>query len=245
MQFFYVLINGVSWRLASALIKNTHQYEKTLNRRFNLWSKDKIFENIKEDITSLYKQNFNITDLIIDSTDVINGNCNKKELSKSLKLKKQATKVTIIIDANEMPLIYSLAKPTVYDSKEGYNLVFNSSLNDTNEIIYLAGDKGYQLGTVKRKNLIKNKKIKLVTPKKHYNKKKIYKTKKYVCKIKTIRHSKQMKDNLKNRIKIEHFNSLFHRSFKRLDKILDKSLNTFRSFIDLAFAIVIKRKLND
>lgn len=226
------------------LIKNTYQYEKTLNRRFNVWSKDDLFSNIREDLTCTYNTKYEIKDLKIDSTDVINGNCNKKELSRSIKLKKQAIKVSIIVDSNNIPLNYSLAKPTVNDSKEGYNLLLNSNLNNTNKKIYLAGDKGYQLGKDKKEILIRSKKIILATPKKNY-KKKIYKTKNYTGKINTVRHSEQMKNSLKDRIKIEHFNSLMHRSFRRLDKIFDKNLNTFRSFINLAFAIIIKRKLND
>lgn len=77
------------------------------------------------------------------------------------------------------------------------------------------------------------------------NPKKIYKRKnknKYYKK-KIIRQSKQMKDALKYRIQIEHFNSIIHRSFKRLDKIYDKSLITFKDFMDLALSIMLIRNL--
>lgn len=243
MQFFYVLFNGITWRLASMLIKRSYQYEKTLNRTFNLWSKDNIFLHLRDDILCKYKSLYEINNLKIDSTDIINGNCNKQYLSKSLKLKKQAIKATIIIDSNNIPLTYSLTKPTIHDSNEGYNLIMKTNLNESNKNIYLAGDKGYILGKDKVANIKKTKKIIIVTPKRNYRTK-VYKTKNYIRNIKCIRHSKQMKEILEKRIYIEHFNSLFHRSFKRLDKIYDKSLSTFSSFIDLCITIIIQKLLN-
>lgn len=238
MQFFYVLINGVSWKLASKLISNTEQYEKTLNRIYNNLIKTNVFHNLRELITIHYINNYEIKDLKIDSTDIINGNCNKKDLDRSWKLHKQATKATFIIDSKKIPLNYSLEKPTKNDSKAGYELLLNSKLSK-NKIkrIYLAGDKGYILNKNDATNLVKTKNIMIVTPKKQYKLKK--KNKYYKKKI--VRHSKQMKETLKNRIEVEHFNSILHRSYKRLDKIYDKSLNTFKGFIDLALSIIIMR----
>lgn len=90
---------------------------------------------------------------------------------------------------------------------------------------------------------MKSKNICLVTPKKIY-KEKEYKTKNYKKKIKKIRHSEKMKNILCKRIHIEHFNSMIHRLFKKLDKIYDKTLNIFKGFIDHALSIIINRKLN-
>ena len=73
MQFFYVLVNGVSRRTASVLIKNTYQYEKTLNRRFNIWSKDKIFENIKEDASEAWHLPGTLEDLWRFALEMISG----------------------------------------------------------------------------------------------------------------------------------------------------------------------------
>ena len=145
MHFFYVLLYGVPWYLASIMIKGTHKYEKTLNRTFNKWSKDDIFKNSYINNLNKYK-NSNIIDILkIDSTDVINANCNKEYLNRSLKLNKQAVKVSIITDNNDVPINYSLCKPNIHDSKEGFKLVNNTSFNKNKSKIYLVGDKGYQL----------------------------------------------------------------------------------------------------
>jgi len=119
MLFFYVLINGVTWKLASKLVSNSDKYEKTLNRYFNKLVKTNIFNNLRVLLTNQYINNNNITQLKIDSTDIMNGNCNKKYLGKSLKLKKQAIKATFIVDDNKVPLAYSFANPTISDSKVG------------------------------------------------------------------------------------------------------------------------------
>lgn len=242
MQFFYVLINGICWKLASKLVKNTAQYEKTLNRKFNLWVRDDIFKNLCIRLTNNYKENNKVYDLKIDSTDIMNANCNKCELGRSWKLHKQSIKATFIVDSNNIPIAHSLDIPTKNDSKAGYELILKLPKNK-NKKIYLAGDKGYKLNDDDVKNIMKSKNICLVTPKKIY-KNKEYKTKNYKRKVKTIRHSKQMKNILTKRIYIEHFNSIIHRSFKRLDKIYDKTLTSFNGFIDLALSIVINRKLN-
>jgi hypothetical protein len=47
-----------------------------------------------------------------------------------------------------------------------------------------------------------------------------------------------MKNVLKNRIFIEHVNNVIHRSFKRLDKIYDRKINSFKGFIELAFSVI-------
>jgi len=78
--------------------------------------------------------------------------------------------------------------------------------------------------------------FKLLTPKKKYKRKKVYKTKNYKSKIK--RHSEQMKKELNNRIKIEHFNSIYHRSYKRLSKIYDRKISNYNGFVNIAFSVM-------
>jgi hypothetical protein len=242
MHFFYVLINGVTWKIASKLSTGNFQYEKTLNRIFNKLSNESIFKNIRDELTSKYINNNVIKNLKIDSTDIINGNCNKKETDRSWKLHKQAIKATFITDSNNIPLSYSLDNPKKHDSKVGYDLILNSKLTkDNSERIYISGDKGYTLNKDDAQNILKSKNIVIVTPKKTY--KNLRKKNKYY-KRKIVRHSKQMKESLKERIYIEHFNSILHRSYKRLDKIYDKTLKTFSSFINIALSVIILRKLN-
>jgi hypothetical protein len=241
MHFFYVLVNGVTWCIASKLIKNSPKYEKTLNRIFNKIKDQNVFLNLREKLTSEYLDKKDIQNLKIDSTDIMNANCIKEELDRSWKLHKQATKASFIIDQNNVCLNYSLEKPTKYDSKAGYDLILNSKLSkNKTKRIYLAGDKGYTLCKNDIQTIVKSKNIMIVTPKKIY--KKTTKKNKYYKK-KRVRHSKQMKETLKQRIQIEHFNSVLHRSYKRLDKIFDKSLSSFCVFIDVALSIIILRNL--
>ena len=69
-----------------------------------------------------------------------------------------------------------------------------------------------------KQTLLKDNKLRLVFPKKKYNRKRKYKTKNYKCKI-WVKDSKQIIDVLKKRIKVEHTNSILHRSFKRLSVV--------------------------
>ena len=66
MHFFYVLVNGVTWKLASMLISGNFKYEKTLNRLFNKYSRDNIFESIYDEFNSKYKKNTLIENLKIN-----------------------------------------------------------------------------------------------------------------------------------------------------------------------------------
>lgn len=86
-----------------------------------------------------------------------------------------------------------------------------------------------------RDSLLKLKGIRLVTQKK---------LKKSNYKRKIVRHSKQMKDVLKNRYKIEHSNCLIRRSFKYLDNIYERKKDTLVGFIELAFFITTLMKSN-
>lgn len=46
-----------------------------------------------------------------------------------------------------------------------------------------------------------------------------------------------MSKSLKTRIKVDHFNSIIHRSYKRLDKYETKAL--FIGFIDITLTVII------
>lgn len=144
---------------------------------------------------------------------------------KSFKLKKQALRLTIIGDDNKIPLDYAINSAHLSDAILGYNkpdgLLINTNINANNNKIHIFGDKGYQFNENKLSNLLINKKIKMVTPKKKY-KKRTYKTKNYKSQRKRIRHSKKMKEGLKKRIVIEHINSILHRSYKRISRVHEK-----------------------
>lgn len=240
-QFFYVLIEGVTWKIASKLIKQTHKFKNTLNRCFNLWSRDGIFSDLHDLLLSSYKSKHLITELKIDSTDVMNLNCSKNNTYKSHKLGKQAIRVSIITDQNNVPINESIDKPYIHDSKLGIDLMISTNANNKKSI-FIGADKGYIIDEKTKEALLKTKGFKLVTPKKEYKKKKTYKTKNYKSKVKKIRHSKQMKSVLKNRIYIEHFNSIYHRSYKRLSKVYDRKIENYMAFMHIAFSIIIFSK---
>ncbi len=86
----------------------------------------------------------------------------------------------------------------------------------------------------KKDHLLKNNKLKLLVPKKKYTNKN--------TKRKQIHHSTHMKQLLKNRIIIEHTNSIIHRSFKRIHQIYEKPKISYDAFIKLAIICMIIRK---
>lgn len=195
-----------------------------------------IIEKIYNNIVDKYIKTHHIEEVIIDSTDIINANCNKQYLHRSYKLSKQAARLSIICDKNKIPLIYHLDAACHPDQILGFELAKDLKIPD-NKKHFLVGDKGYIMGSNKTKELLKNNKLKLVIPKRTYRKR--VHGKNYKSKKRRIRHSKQMKDILTKRIIIEHTNSILHRSFKRLDKIYDKSFSTFEPFIQLAIICII------
>jgi hypothetical protein len=112
----------------------------------------------------------------------------------------------------------------------GFELAKTLKLNDNKEH-YLVGDKGYYMNKLEKDYLLKNNK--LLVPKKKYNKN---------TKSTQVHHSIHMKQLLKNRIVIEHTNSIIHRSFKRIHQIYEKTKNSDDAFIKLALICMIIRK---
>ncbi len=109
---------------------------------------------------------------------MLNANCNKSHTYKSFKLNKQSVRVTIICDKNKIPLTYSTNAARNHDSTLGFELANTLTIEDKN-IHYLVGDKGYYMNDCKKSTLLKMNKLKLITPKRNYKKKKQYKTKNY------------------------------------------------------------------
>lgn len=212
-------------------MKNS-SYEKTLNRRFNQLIKNNVICNAYNEIQNNYIKNNTIDEVYIDSTDIQNINCNKNDTYKSFKLHKQAMRLSIIVDKNRIPLTYSIHPAYNNDSYLGFELAKTLKLNDNKEH-YLVGDKGYYMNKLKKDYLLKNNKLKLLVPKKKYKKN---------TKSTQVHHSAHMKQLLKNRIVIEHTNSIIHRSFKRIHQIYEKTKNSYDAFIKLALICMIIRK---
>lgn len=229
---FYVLKNGVTWKVASKMTFGNYTYRSTLNRRFNELINENIIAHTYKEIVGEYISNNNIKELIIDSMDTINGNCNKKYLYKSHKLHKQAVRTSIICTKDRIPLAYQNDPAYNHDSKLGFQLAQKLNIND-GKIHYLIGDKGYFMKKSVRQILLNENKFRLVVPKRRYKRKK----RKSKCKKERTRYSKQMEQSLKLRIRVEHSNSILHRSW--LSIIYDKSMKTFNSFIELAIICII------
>lgn len=240
---FYILKHGITWELASQLVMGDTKYKSTLNRRYNELIKYGIITDIHKQLTQEYINENKIDDVYIDSMDTINGNCNKKNTAKSFKLHKQAVRITLICDKNKIPLSYRTDPARDNDNVLGFKLASAFHINDK-KVHFLVGDKGYQMIYDKKQMLIRENKLYLITPKKKYKRKIVYKTKNYKRKIKRIRHSKRMKESLRGRIKVEHCNSILHRSFKRLQIVYDKSMMTFNAFTELAIICIILHQNN-
>ena len=235
----YVLIEGVTWNIASKITTGTYKYRSTLNRRFNKWVSVGIFKDTYDEILKNYLTENDIDEIYIDSTDIQNKNLSKNNTFKSFKLKKEALRLTVIGDNNKAPLDYSICKAQKSDSSLGYDLLMNTRLKVKRKTkVY--GDKGYYIKETKRKAIMVRNKIQLVVPKKRY-KKRI--NKKRSNKRKIIRHSQQMKNGLKRRVRIEHLNSDLHRQYKRIDKIFEKKIATFDAFIKLAMSVMLINKI--
>jgi len=242
MPFFYVLIEGVTWSIASQIVTGEYKYRSTLNRRFNHWVTNGVILDTYEELLDKYLNTHNIDELHIDSTDIQNKNMPKEHTYKSFKLSKQSMRLTVIGDNNKAVLDYSIDKAKQPDSVLGYNLLIKNNINMKNKIrVY--GDKGYHMTDKKRNEILKKSKMELIVPKKRYKRKKKYKTKNYKPKRKRIRHSQQMKDGLKRRVNVEHINSHLHRSYKRIDKIFEKKIETFDAFVKLAISMILINKL--
>ena len=236
---FYVLLEGVSWEIASKLATNTTSYRSTIHRIYQKWIDRNIFDDTYNDFIQLYKDT-TLDDNVyfIDSTDIQNKRMSKINTYKSFKLKKQAIRLTVICDANKIPISHSVKPAKKTDNILGYELLRDTFLNKR---ITMCGDKGYSMNRYKL-SIINRNQIEMLIPKKKY-KKKNYKTPNYKPKIKRIRHSKRMKDTLNKRIIVEHCNSIIHRTYKQLSRVNDTKLKNFNTMIKIAISMMIINKI--
>lgn len=239
----FVLIEGVSWTIASKLATNNYSYDKTINRRFNEWVKSGLFTESYKDLTNKYVNLNKIKELYIDSTDSINKNMPKKHTGKSYKLKKQALRTSIITDEHKIPLCYSVDEANLNDIVLGEKIL-NKLDNRIAKNKNVYADKGYYLKQSEKNKLLNEKKLRLVVPKKKKrqskkNIKKNIKTNNKNGTDKKWRLSKIMKNGLTKRVLVEHANSILHRTFCRFDQVYDKNIAVFKVFLEMAISIQI------
>lgn len=196
--------------------------------------KQGIISRSYDEIRKKYINEHAIENLTLDSTDIMNGNCERIHTSKSFKLSKQALRLNVIATPNRIPLAYQTDAAYQPDCILGFQLMRTVHINDGKTHI-ISADKGYYITDSNKYLLLRKNKLRLIVPKKKYKRKS--KTTKSMRKH--IRHSKQMANALKERITIEHTNSIIHRSFKRIDKVFDKSKYSFNGFVELAFICMI------
>lgn len=233
---FYVLIEGVTWSIATKIVTGSFKLKPTIHRRFLSWIKAGIVKESYKKIHKDYIANNPITELYIDSTDIQNKNMTKNNTYKSFKLNKQALRLTVVGDSNSIPVDYTIRSAHQNDVVLGYEQLTKFQLK-LKKKTPAYGDKGYQMTDEKRKTILKEKKIELIVPKRRYKKKKGKNSKR-----KQVRHSKRMKEGLKKRIRIEHINCVLHRSYKRLDRVLEKTMESFEAFVLLAMSMMIINK---
>jgi hypothetical protein len=236
---FYVLLEGVTWEIASKLATNTTSFRSTIHRTYQKWIQRNIFNETYDDLIRLYREiTYDDSIYYIDSTDIQNKRMSKNETYKSFKLKKQALRLTLICDCNKIPIDHVVDPAHQTDNVLGYEFLKKTTLNKK---ITICGDKGYIMKQYKLDDL-KRSQIKMVVPKKTY-KKKTYKTKNYKRKRKIIRHTNTTKNILNKRIIVEHCNSIIHRSYKQISKINDTKINNFKTMLKIAVSMMIINKI--
>jgi len=233
-----VLITGNTWKHASKLVTGTTKYSSTANRNYLNWVNAGLINSQYVSIQTKHNEDNINGNFLIDSTDVKNQNMSRSQTYKSFKLHKQALRVSILTDSEKKPVNYSVEPAHKVDSDLGYELLKMTKIKRSKKI-YVGGDTGYRMNDTKIADLRKHNFIVAYQKPKKKKEKRLYKTKNYIPQRKRIRHSKQMKKCLEKRCTIEHFNSIFHRSFKHLDTVSDRTVATYNSFIQLAFCMIL------
>lgn len=235
-----VLIIGLSWKRASKYVTCSTKYKSTVHRNYLRWINAGIIKNSHSAINSKYLElhESDVHELLIDSTDIMNEKMGRIHTYKSFKLNKQALRVTILSTCNKKPIDYTVEPAHKPDSELGYELLMTTNLGSTDKI-YIGGDTGYRMNNTKISNLRKKGLIICYVKPRKSKKKRRYTTKNYKPKHKRVRHSNKMKKCLDKRHKIEHVNSVFHRSYKRLNRVSETLVCVYDAFIQLAICMML------
>jgi hypothetical protein len=226
-----VLVTGIKWSDLEYFIKDCHY--TTIYKRFCLWSKHNIFEKIWNSYINLYcasKTASCFKTLFIDSSMVTNHYGSDCIGYNHFDRHRKATKVSIICDDNKVPLSISFFKANVNDQK-----TINETLNalkckikpNNRHSNILVGDKGYIVNPKTKNELLKNNRIRLVTP---------------FRKNQKAKNTKKDKEILSKRYKIEHI-------FLRLDKFSrihyrkERKVDQFQAFHFIALISMLIPKL--
>jgi len=201
---------------------------RTINNKFNKWTKECVFIQIFNEITLKFNENTN--NFLIDATSIYNKNGSECISYNPENYKKKVTKISMltrtdgfIIDVQQFKM--NREKEDKNKNKKPYKTfvhdvkMINDHLNSNNfkniknnsKYLKIIGDKAY-----KHKNIqINNKICIMVTPDK---------------KNTLNKNSKHNNKKLKKRIKVEH-NFLSLKKYERLILRKDKNINVFMSWV--------------
>lgn len=163
-----------------------------------------------------YTKRKQFKELYIDASNIRNLNCSTYvDYYYKIKSKKQM-KVGIISNNDDIVISYHICNsPKIHDSKIVKPLVKNLDNNIIKKGAVVAGDKGF----IKKQLTFtrKNKRIKLVTPKR-----------------KNQKPYKKQPKIIKKRTKVEHALCKLFKTYKRLREIKDRKIKNFDAFIKMA-----------
>jgi len=163
-----------------------------------------------------------LDNIFIDSTSIVNK-VGLKEFTNFgfLPKKHKSLKIHTLVDKNQIPLGLEISKGSQHDVKFIEPLVNKINLMNSKII----GDKGY-ISTKLKKKLKKYNKIDL-----------IYKNRKNQIIKNTVEEEKLLKE----RIKVEHSYATL-KQFRRIDKVNERKLENYSSFVYLSFLFIIFNK---
>ena len=229
VEAIYLLSTGISYANYRGPVNS-----KTLNKHILFLSENSIFEKIYNIILDKYIGTYTFSKLkyqSIDTTFIQNKN-GKEDMGRNTLIKnKNSYKVSIISDTNRIPLIISINSGNIHDSKIAMIDMKKYKYSEINKSIkpYILGDKGYdsrQLRDICSKNNIR--------PLFDYN---IRNTKN---KDLIKKFTKKENNIYKKRIIVENSFCIF-KKFKRVQLIYDSLKNTFKSFVFMAFGLMISK----
>jgi hypothetical protein len=220
-----------SWRSLSITLKyaNKSKYHyTTIRKMFNKWNINNVFKIAYNNMLVQYNNNLPNSkeiDLFIDACFISNKTGSELVGINPTYYKKNVTKLSIVCDSNKVPLTVTAFKSTTNDCKTIIDSVKSLKLNKK---INLITDKGYMTKKIDKLKLLKNFKIKLITPRRKNQK--------------NIRISKIMKSKLKVRNKVENCIQTI-KSFDRTMVRKDRRFCNYMGFVYMCCGIKLFNKI--
>lgn len=228
----FKLISGCSWEDLNA-IPNMPYSGDTIRKKFNKWTDSGIFDEQFTELVNIYLENKKITELFMDSFDVLNSKGTTKGTSKDTSIgykfkNKNALRTNLIVTEDLIGLAVDLYPANINDNQRIENIIeqLPSSLNKTyNKPVKICSDLGYLINKERNQKIRSKYNVTIVTSKRKNMKRK--------------RITKKNKELLKKRICVEHFHAKIKGKFKQLNKITDKTKLKIRRWIIISFSFLL------